>query len=156
MQFASRSTMHFEIRSPNSRKMSHRIGFFTLARRVLISPSEAMEMKAPISATTQHIFAIKVLDRLPGLFKPNRYLYHCARCKWSFVVNNGRRGVITPVDDDGKPLAHDEALKRAATFALGPCPVLQVLNFEPGPIQTSNGTQATRIDRTRRSEPRAN
>jgi len=108
-------------------------------------------MKTPITAATRHMFAIRALDRLPGLLKPRRYLYHCARCKWSFVVNDGRRGVITPVDDDLKPLAHDEALERAATFALGPCPALQVLNF---PFHASNG--AGRIDCARRPESHAN
>ncbi len=95
-------------------------------------------MNPPVSSATRHMFAIKVLDRLPGLFKPHRYLYHCARCKWSFVVNDGRRGMITPVDGDGKPLAHDEAVKRAATFALGPCPALEVLNGLAA-IPTSKG-----------------
>jgi hypothetical protein len=113
-------------------------------------------MKAPMTAVTRHMFAIKVLDRLPGLFKPNRYLYHCARCKWSFVVNDGRRGVITPLGDDGNPLAHDEALKRAATFALGPCPALEVLNFEHDSIHMSNGAEAGHVGRTRISERRAN
>jgi len=113
-------------------------------------------MKAQIAAATKHVFAIKILDKLPGLFKPNRYLYYCARCKWSFVVNDGRSGVITPVDDNGNPLPHDEAQKRVATFALGPCPALQVLNVEFNPIQTSNGTGARQIDHLRRFVPRAN
>jgi hypothetical protein len=108
-------------------------------------------------APTRHTFAIKVLDRIPGLFKPHRYLYHCARCKWSFVVNDGRRGVITPVDDNGRPLAHDEADKRVETFALGPCPAPQVLIFAQDRaedrFQTSNG--AGRSDRARRAESRA-
>ena len=73
------------------------------------------------------MFAIKVLDKLPGLFGAHRYLYHCARCKWSFIVNDGRRGVLTPIDDRGEPLAHDEAVARAATFALGPCPAMRGL-----------------------------
>jgi hypothetical protein len=115
-----------------------------------------MEMNAQVSAATKHIFAIKILDKLPGIFKPHRYLYHCARCKWSFVVNDGRSGVISAVDDDRNPLPHDEALKRVATFALGPCPALQVLNVEAGPIQTSNPTEAIQIDHTRRFQPRAN
>ena len=113
-------------------------------------------MKAPMTAVTRHIFAIKVLDRLPGLFKPHRYLYHCARCKWSFVVNDGRRGMITPLDDHGKPLAHDEALARAATFALGPCPALNVLNIDFTRIHKSNGTASSRIDHPPRSERHAN
>jgi hypothetical protein len=96
-------------------------------------------MERTMSATMHHVFSIQMLDQLPGLFKPHRYLYHCVRCKWSFVVNDGQRGTITPVDGDGKALEHDEALKRAATFALGPCPGLQVLNLEPKPMQSSNG-----------------
>ena len=56
---------------------------------------QATDMKMP------HLFAIKVLDKLPGLFKPRRYLYHCARCKWSFVVNDGRRGALRPIATDG-------------------------------------------------------
>ena len=113
-------------------------------------------METPMSATMHHVFAIKMLDRLPGLLKPHRYLYHCARCKWSFVVNDGRRGAISAVDGDGSALAHDEARSRIATFALGPCPVLQVLNIEPSPMQTSNGNGAGRNDCNHRSQPRAN
>jgi len=123
---------------------------------VLITLSEATKMKAQVSPATKHIFAIKTLDKLPGLFQPHRYLYHCARCKWSFVVNDGRSGAITPVDGDGNPLNEDEARRRVGTFALGPCPALQVLNFAPVPIQTSNGNGAHRIDHTRRFIPRAN
>ena len=107
-------------------------------------------------ATMHHIFAIKVLDKLPGLFKPHRYLYHCVRCKWSFVVNDGRRGTITPVDGDGNALARDEALKRAATFALGPCPRLHALTVEPKAMQPSNGNGAGRIDSKHRSPLRVN
>jgi hypothetical protein len=113
-----------------------------------------MKMNAQVSAATKHIFAIKILDKLPGLFKPHRYLYHCARCKWSFVVNDGRSGVITPVDADGNPMPNDVAISRLATFALGPCPALQVLNVAVGPIQTSNGTEPNRIDHAHRSRPR--
>lgn len=113
-------------------------------------------MERTMPATMHHVFAIKMLEQLPGLFKPHRYLYHCARCKWSFVVNDGRRGEITPVDGDGHELAHDEALKRAATFALGPCPGLQVLTSEPNLAQTSNGNGASRTDRSHRAAPRPN
>jgi hypothetical protein len=115
-----------------------------------------MEMKAQMTTATKHIFAIKMLDQLPGLFKPHRYLYHCARCKWSFVVNDGRSGVISPLDGDGNRLPHDEALRRVATFALGPCPALQLLLLEPGPIQAPSGTEARPIDQARHSAPRTN
>lgn len=78
-----------------------------------------------------HIFTVRALGRVPGLFKPTRYLYFCARCKWSFIVNDGRRGVLTPVSDNGKPLAREEAVARAATFAAGPCPALRRLSEAP-------------------------
>lgn len=75
-----------------------------------------------------HIFTVKALGKLPGLFKPNRYVYFCARCKWSFIVNDGRRGVLTPVADNGNPLTREETDARAATFAAGPCPALRRLS----------------------------
>ena len=114
-------------------------------------------MKALTSSTAKHVFAIQILDKLPGLFKPHRYLYYCARCKWSFVINDGRSGAITALDADGNRLPGDEARRRLATFAVGPCPSLQVLNFERRPLQTSNDTEASQhgrivIDHT---EPRA-
>jgi hypothetical protein len=133
--------------------MPRRIGLFSLARPLLI-PAEATEMKTQVSPETKHIFAIKILDKLPGLFKPHRYLYHCARCKWSFVVNDGRSGAINPVDNDGNPLPDDESLKRIATFALGPCPAMQVLNVEAGPTQTSNGDSDGQADPNVHHEPR--
>src|SRR5260370_36723599 len=110
-------------------------------------------MKAQVSAETKHIFAIKILDKLPGLFKPHRYLYHCARCKWSFVVNDGRSGGISAVDAAGNPLPHDETRSRVATFALGPCPAMQVLNVEAGPTQSSNGDSDGQADPNAHHEP---
>ncbi len=95
--------------------------------------------QALTAASMHHIFAIKVLDRLPGLFGARRYLYHCARCKWSFIVNDGRRGVLTPIDDHGEPLPHDEAVARAATFALGPCPAMHKLAEAHLHLGASNG-----------------
>src|SRR5258708_19760884 len=82
-------------------------------------------MKRAIETKLPHLFAIKVLDKLPGLFKPHRYLYHCVRCKWSFVVNDGRRGALRPIPENGTPLSRDEAVARAATFAAGPCPAMR-------------------------------
>jgi len=84
-------------------------------------------MKQTLQTRMPHLFAIKVLDKLPGLFKPHRYLYHCARCKWSFVVNDGRRGALRPIAENGVPLTRDEVVARAATFAAGPCPAMRVL-----------------------------
>jgi hypothetical protein len=84
-------------------------------------------MEKAIDMALPHMFTVQVLDKLPGLFKPKRYLYHCARCKWSFVVNDGRRGALRPIADGIKPLTHDEAAARAATFAAGPCPAMRVV-----------------------------
>jgi len=87
-------------------------------RRAAIPMKHAMQMKMP------HLFAIKELGKLPGLFKPYRYLYHCARCKWSFVVNDGRRGALRPIAEDGRQLSREEVVARASTFAAGPCPAM--------------------------------
>ena len=84
-------------------------------------------MKLRTETTFPHLFSVKVLDKLPGLFKPRRYIYHCARCKWTFVLNDGRRGALRPVADGIKPLTREEAVARAATFAAGPCPAMGVL-----------------------------
>ncbi len=84
-------------------------------------------MKQTMQMKTPHLFSIKVLDKLPGLFKPHRYLYHCVRCKWSFVVNDGRRGALRPIAEDGTPLTRDEVVARGETFAAGPCPAMRVV-----------------------------
>ena len=64
-------------------------------------------------AIGRHSYAIKVLGKLPGFFQPQRYSYYCVRCKWSFLVNDGRRGVVTALDASGKPLERPEAAERA-------------------------------------------
>jgi hypothetical protein len=109
-------------------------------------------MKPEASATMGHIFAIKALEKLPGLLKPRRYLYHCARCKWSFIVNDGRRGLITAVGDRVIALERDEADRRVATFAAGPCPALEILTRAPIPAQGSNGAAPVHADRRQRPE----
>jgi hypothetical protein len=112
-------------------------------------------MKQAEAATTmRHVFAIKVLDRLPGMFGARRYLYHCARCKWSFIINDGRRGVLTPLADNGTPLSHDEAVARAATFALGPCPAMHRLADVHAHIGSSNGHVSAVADPAHRLEAR--
>ena len=89
-----------------------------------------------------HLFAVKALDKLPGFFKPRRYLYYCARCKWSFIVNDGGRGTLTPLGDKGKPLAHEAAVARAETFASGPCPAMRVVAEADSRANGSNGAVA--------------
>ncbi|MGA6970612.1 MAG: hypothetical protein WBY93_03215 [Candidatus Binatus sp.] len=82
-------------------------------------------MRQTKTMSVPHLFTVKALDKLPGLFKPRRYLYHCARCKWSFVVNDGCRGALRPIAEDGVKLTRDEVVARASTFAAGPCPAMR-------------------------------
>jgi hypothetical protein len=96
-------------------------------------------MKRAMETKTPHLFAIKTLDKLPGLFKPRRYLYHCVRCKWSFVVNDGRRGALRPIPENGTPLTRDEVVARAETFAAGPCPAMRVVAEAAHLHANSNG-----------------
>jgi hypothetical protein len=95
-------------------------------------------MKIPAFEALGHSFAVKILDKLPGYFQPHRYSFFCVRCRWSFLVNNGRRGVITAIDEEGNPIAEPEAARRIATFAQGPCPSLKILSLPPGPIEHAN------------------
>lgn len=80
-------------------------------------------------AIARHSYAIKVLGKLPGLFQPQRYAYYCVRCKWSFLVNDGRRGVVTALDESGQPLERIEAAQRVGTFTDGPCPAMKILGL---------------------------
>ncbi len=96
-------------------------------------------MKQTMQMKTPHLFAIKVLDKLPGLFKPRRYLYHCVRCKWSFVVNDGRRGALRPLSDNDTPLTREEVVARGETFAAGPCPAMRKVTEAHLHINGSNG-----------------
>ncbi|HUA32663.1 MAG TPA: hypothetical protein VMA09_03615 [Candidatus Binataceae bacterium] len=79
----------------------------------------------------RHEYVVKSLGRLPGLLKPHRYVYLCLRCKWTFVVNDGRRGVISAVDHDLAPLPEHQATERLASFGAGPCPSLDILHHLP-------------------------
>ena len=97
-------------------------------------------MKQTMQMKTPHLYAIKVLDKLPGFFKPRRYLYHCVRCKWSFVVNDGRRGALRPIAEEGTTLTRDEVVARASTFAAGPCPAMRKVTAAHLHLNGSNGS----------------
>lgn len=112
-------------------------------------------MKQQMETNFPHLFSVKALDKLPGLFKPRRYLYHCARCKWSFIVNDGRRGALRPVADCITPLTRDESVARAATFAAGPCPAMRVLAEAHLHVNRSNGAAPARAEDSVRSEQRS-
>jgi hypothetical protein len=100
-------------------------------------------MKIPAFEALGHSFAVKILDKLPGYFQPRRYHFFCVRCRWSFLVNNGRRGVITAIDEDGNPIDAPEAERRIATLAQGPCPALKILTLAPGRIEHANRSPQT-------------
>src|SRR5277367_349647 len=138
------------------------MGFSALARTVLLLlPDEirrrpAIPMRQAIPTKTPHLFAIKVLDKLPGIFKPRRYLYHCARCKWSFVVNDGRRGALRPIAEDGRTLTREEVVARAETFAAGPCPAMRIVTEAHPHLNGSNGRASANFERSRQPEVRTN
>lgn len=68
-----------------------------------------------------HNFAIWVLGKKPGFFKPQRYIYRCVRCKWAFVINDDFRGQVRVAHENGVEIDPEEALRRLATFKSGPC-----------------------------------
>ena len=77
----------------------------------------------------KHNFAIWVMGRRPGWFKPQRHMYRCLRCKWSFVINDERRGSVRVAADTTGELTREEELRRIATFADGPCPGYQEIRM---------------------------
>lgn len=133
-----------------------------MARAVLLVLSEetrrrlAALMKQLAETRFPHLFAVTELDKLPGLFKPRRYLYHCARCKWSFVVNDGRRGALRPIAEDGKTLTREEVVARAETFAAGPCPAMRAVAEAHLHVNGSHGRAPANVERSRQPEVRTN
>jgi hypothetical protein len=127
-------------RSPKTTEIARS---FFMARAVHLKVhwrrEKAMKTKPTVSFPMRHSFAIKVLERLPGFFQPHRYIYYCSRCKWSFVVNDGKRGVISALGADNQRLETDEEERRLATFAYGPCPSLRRLMLASITNGHSNG-----------------
>ena len=82
-------------------------------------------MRVSPPSTLKHNFAIWVMGRRPGWFKPQRYLYRCLRCKWAFVLNDERSGSIRAAADKAEELTREEELHRISTFTDGPCPGYQ-------------------------------
>jgi hypothetical protein len=113
-------------------------------------------MKQLAKTRFPHLFAVTALDKVPGLFKPRRYLYHCARCKWSFVVNDGRRGALRPIAEDGKQLTREEVVARAETFAAGPCPAMRIVTEAHMHLNGSNGRAPANYEGSRQPEVRTN
>ncbi len=72
-----------------------------------------------------HNFAIWVMGRKPGWFKPQRYMYRCLRCKWAFMVNDEHSGSVRVADGTAGELNAAEEQRRLASFVEGPCPGYQ-------------------------------
>jgi hypothetical protein len=66
-------------------------------------------------------------QRQSDLFGRPARLYHCVRCKWSFLVCGS---IVAVVDGDGKPVVGEESLRRFNTLGEGPCPVLEAFVSE--------------------------
>ena len=105
-------------------------------------------MKANSNNVLQHNFAIWVMGRRPGWFRPQRYLYRCLRCRWAFVINDERRGSIRCAADRANELTHEEEVRRIATFADGPCPGVQEAAGNTQVSHPSNVISMRRGDRT--------
>jgi hypothetical protein len=61
-------------------------------------------------------------QRNSDLFGRAARLYHCVRCKSSFLVCGSKIAVL---DEDQVPITGEESLRRFNTFGEGPCPVLE-------------------------------
>jgi len=81
-------------------------------------------MKVLAKNLLRHNYAIWVMGRKPGWFKPQRYMYRCLRCKWAFIINDEGRGSLR-VAADTPGLSREEELRRIASFTDGPCPGYQ-------------------------------
>jgi hypothetical protein len=90
-------------------------------------------MKVNTNNVLRHNYAIWVMGRRPGWFKPQRYMYRCLRCKWAFMVNDDHSGSIRIAGD--KDLSSAEERRRLDSFVAGPCPGYQTETEE---VQQSN------------------
>lgn len=83
-------------------------------------------MKVNTQSVLRHNFAIWVMGRRPGWFKPQRYMYRCLRCKWAFMINDDHHGSLRVVADTAGELTAAEEKRRRESFLEGPCPGYQV------------------------------
>jgi hypothetical protein len=89
-----------------------------------------------------HFFAIERLSAT-GALAPYRHRYYCVRCRWTFLVNG--RGGVRVVDDRNQGLSPAEAVRRALTFAVGPCPMHPEDFIRPeGPVLPEERASASR------------
>jgi hypothetical protein len=72
-------------------------------------------------ASLRHDFVIGP-QRYSEMFGRPARLYHCVRCKWSFMVGGSK---VVVLDEHQKPIAGEESLRRFNSLGQGPCPVLE-------------------------------
>jgi hypothetical protein len=77
----------------------------------------------------RHNFAIWMLKK-NGKVAQQRHLYYCVRCKEAFSVND-HSGCVIALDPQGHPIQGNEAARRLATFAYGPCAAFSGLSAGP-------------------------
>ncbi len=82
-------------------------------------------MKVNPNNVLRHNFAIWVMGRRPGWFKPQRHMYRCLRCEWTFMVNDEYSGSVRVAADTMGELTAAEEQRRLASFTSGPCPGYQ-------------------------------
>jgi hypothetical protein len=82
-------------------------------------------MKINSNNGLRHNFAIWVMGRRPGWFKPQRYMYRCLRCKWAFMVNDEHSGSLRVAADEAGAITAAEEKRRLDSFVAGPCPGYQ-------------------------------
>jgi len=97
----------------------------------------------------RHNFAIWVMGRKPGWFKPQRYMYRCLRCKWAFMVNDERSGSVRVAADTAGELSATEEQRRLASFVEGSCPGYQVESQEVEASQSANVIPLRRENRAK-------
>jgi len=113
---------------------------------------EGTHMKVNTNNVLRHNFAIWVMGRRPGWFRPQRYMYRCLRCKWAFVVNDERRGSVRCAADRAGEMTREDEIRRIGTFAEGPCPGYQeAAQSSEASHQASNIIPMRRENRTRKA-----
>ena len=81
------------------------------------------ESPGRVTASLRHDFVIGPLSFSDLLGRPAQ-LYHCVRCKWSFMVSASK---VVVLDEHQQPIVGAESLRRFNSFAQGPCPALEIL-----------------------------
>jgi hypothetical protein len=94
------------------------------------------QMKVNPNHVLRHNYAIWVMGRRPGWFKPQRYMYRCLRCKWAFMVNDDHSGSLRVAGDEH--VSSEETRRRLASFAEGPCPGYDTTSAAAEPVYPGN------------------